>query len=141
MTPEKLSSFESEQIWLGTVILHERGDLITEHGICAEHFYSSIHKMIFTACNRIHNKRLTVEATMVAKELGDMDCLDMAGGFGYIAEICKNTSKSNARYRLVSRRASKQTNLLIYESYNVKAHLFFSLMTDFTSNPPALLRQ
>lgn len=98
MTPEKLSSFESEQIWLGTVIMHERGDMITEHGVCAEHFYSSIHKMIFTACNRIHNKRLTVEATMVIKELEDMDCLDMVGGFSYVVEICKITSPSNAHH-------------------------------------------
>ncbi len=97
-TPDKLSSFESEQIWLGTVILHELTDLITDHGLMEEHFYSSPHRMIFAAMNRIRNKRLRVEMVMVQKELDDAGVLDLAGGMTYLVEICKSTSRSNASH-------------------------------------------
>jgi replicative DNA helicase len=98
LIPEKLSSFESEQIWLGTVIAHSRGELITDCGICSEHFHSQVNRMIFTACSRIHAKRLTVDASIVANELREMECLDYVGGFQYVIEICKITSLSNIKH-------------------------------------------
>lgn len=98
IAPEKLISFESEQIWLGTVILYEQPGFITDHGMREEYFSSAVHKMIFSAMCRIHNKRLTIEPMMIQKELDSMGCLDMTGGMPYIIEIMKMTSQSNAKH-------------------------------------------
>lgn len=98
MTPEKLSSFDSEQMWLGTVILYGKAGFITDHGICADHFSSSVHKTIFTAISRVHNKRMTIEPMMVSSELESMDYLESVGGLPYIIELTKMTSQSNAKH-------------------------------------------
>lgn len=98
MTPNKLSSPDSETIWLGTVVLYGKADYITDHGLCAEHFSSQTTGAVFTAINRVHNKRIAIEPTMVCEELKEMGWLDRVGGAAYIYELLKITSQANAKH-------------------------------------------
>lgn len=97
-THEKLSSFDSEQLWLGTLISNGYGDDILEHGIVSEHFSSSVHRAVFDACNRLHGKRVGIELMTVKQELEAMNWLDRAGGFAYLIELCKNITANGRHY-------------------------------------------
>lgn len=95
MIPDKLFSFEAEQVWLGTTMANELGDAISEHGLVAEHFSSQVHQQIFRAFTRLHAKRINIELIAVQHELTEMDWLEQAGGFQYLIELVKNSRLSN----------------------------------------------
>lgn len=87
-------SIHAEQAILGGLILdNERWDDISSI-ISADYFYSRSHKIIFSAIQSLFQQNKPVDLITLTELMEQQSILNQCGGFGYLAELSKNTPSS-----------------------------------------------
>ncbi|HEJ9661897.1 replicative DNA helicase [Proteus mirabilis] len=87
-------SIHAEQAILGGLILdNERWDDISSI-ISADYFYSRSHKIIFSAIQSLFQQNKPVDLITLTESMEQQSILNQCGGFGYLAELSKNTPSS-----------------------------------------------
>lgn len=84
-------SLEAEQSVLGGLMLdNERWDSVSER-VSTNDFYSRPHRLIFSEMQRLFEQNQPLDLITLSNSLEQKAVLDTVGGFGYLAELSKNT--------------------------------------------------
>ncbi len=85
------NSLEAEQSVLGGLMLdNERWDNVSER-VSPNDFYSRPHRMIFSEMQRLLEMSKPIDLITLSESLEQKGELESVGGFGYLAELSKNT--------------------------------------------------
>lgn len=92
---------ETERLYLSCCLIDTEGTVLniaTEHGLTAEHFYSSKHKVLYSHIERIHASIGRLDYQIVSSELIKTKHLASIGGEEYLKKLCSlATSTSGAK--------------------------------------------
>ncbi len=122
-------SIEAEQSVLGGLMI-DGGDTDRCRAVFSilksESFFSRPHRVIYEGLRRLDNQQQPLDLITLSESLGDSGELDTVGGFGYLAEISKNTpSAANivAYANVIRDRAMKRYGI---EKSNKITELFYA---------------
>lgn len=85
------SSIEAEQSVLGALLAHDGAVDQVSDMLCAEHFASRDHAMIFTAIVGLSRARRPVDALTVREALRERGQDEACGGFAYLAHLASSS--------------------------------------------------
>ena len=92
-------SLESEQAFLGAIMIRPEGMIESVDAISPDAFYSEKHRIIYRACLALFNKSEPIDVESVRAKLSDQSELEQIGGVAYLAELAAEVpAASNARY-------------------------------------------
>ncbi len=93
----KLSSFDAEQYFIGSVISRNQPEIFDAHGMRRNHFESNVHRIIFDACQAVCRDGYTLDLGTLTEALKERGDLDRVGGAAYLIELIKvGVSTANA---------------------------------------------
>lgn len=87
-------ALEMEESVLAAVLLEKDAFSKIKDFLFPEHFYTEVHKEIYTAANQLHLDNKPIDMRMVVNQLRVTGKLELVGGHYYIAQLTNSASSS-----------------------------------------------